>query len=98
MKKCEPIDPAIMQLIRDYYTYHGDSNVRYAGTIHTPQGGKLYLTRFDNKGQIPYSGIVMICTGYRGDYATELWSAPRKRENEMIAFALEEGDDDAPVD
>lgn len=97
IKRCK-IDPAIMQLIRDYYMYHGDNNVRYAGTIHTPQGGKLYLTRFNNKGEIPYSGIIMICHGYRGEYATELWSAPRKHEKEMIVHALEEGDDDAPVD
>lgn len=96
-KRCN-IDPAIMTILRDYHAYHGDTNVRYCGTVHMAEGGMTYLMRFNNAQGVKYSSLDMVTHAADGLYATELWSAPRKRENEMIAFALEEGDEDGPVD
>ena len=93
IKRCK-VDPAIMTILRDYHAYHGDRNIRYAGEMHRPQGAVLYLMRFEDAQGKKFSSLDMIGHGADGEYATEMWSSERNKENEMIRFAMEDKDND----
>lgn len=88
IKRCK-VDPAIMTILRDYHAYHGDRNVRYAGEMHRSQGAVLYLMRFEDAQGKKFSSLDMIGHGADGDYATEMWSAERADEQDIIRLAAE---------
>ena len=95
MIKRRKIDPAVMKLLTEYHTYHGDRNIRYAGEMHRPQGSVLYLVRLENAQGKEFSCIDMICHGADGEYVTELYSAKRADEQKIIMWAAEVEEDAA---
>lgn len=92
MKKPD-IDKKTLALLLEYHNYQGDSLVRCIKALESPKG-TLYLLRFDNERGEKYSSVDMICCYPSGLYATELFSAKRENEKKMVAYALEESDED----
>lgn len=92
--KTYDIDKKTLALLLEYHEYQGDRLVRCIKVLEAPNGGTLYLMRFDNERGEKYSSVDMICSYPSGLYATELFSAKRKNEKKMVAYALGESDED----
>lgn len=86
------IDKKTLALLLGYHNYHGDRLARCIKVLEPPHGGPLYLMHFDTARGEKYSSVDMICSCPNSLYATELFSAKRKNEKKMVAYALEESD------
>ena len=92
--KTHDIDKETLALLLEYHEYQGDRLVRFIKALETKRGATLYLMRFDDKRGEKYSSVDMICHAANGTYATELFSSKRENEKKMLAYALEETDED----
>lgn len=96
----------ISKLVREYHGHHGDTGVRCCRAIRIPhrhydENGKFlfesfseyHLVHINNTGDCPYSILDCIFYDASGQpYVTEMYSAPRQQEDEMIAW-LKEGEE-----